>query len=171
METARSRPPTTTPDTRLSFQESSYAPRPVASLGIWEHGGWRLKTYSIAYERERARSELVSAAKEAAKSVLPMPAVSANRYGVGFLGVHDGRGGNLVFVDWWEGENDLHHSVFLSPSDEPTSLRAAAAHDLVACVFDLGVIAYEREAWIRDVLSADQPDLDVYLDDQLSGAV
>jgi hypothetical protein len=155
----------------MSFQRSSHSPRPLDALGIWRHDNWRLKVYSIAYRRKSARPELVSAAKEAAARVLPPEAVTPTRYGVGFLGVHDGRGANLVFVDWWEGENDLHHHVFLSPSDEPALLRAATPADLVACVFDLGVIAHERESWIRHVLAADVPDLDGYLGDQLDGEI
>ena len=34
---------------------------------------------------------------------------------VGFLGVHDGRTSNFVFLDFWADENELHHHVFVSP--------------------------------------------------------
>ena len=149
----------------------AYIPRPVAARGTWEHGDWRLKEYTIAYRRDAARPELVEAAEAAAADSLPRPAITPTRYGVGFLGIHDGRGGNLVFIDWWENENDLHHRVFLSPETEPGALRPAGPTDLAACVWDLSVIAFEREAWLRHVFAADVPNLEAYLEDQLHGRI
>jgi len=147
-----------------------YAARPVCALGTWRCRDWRIKKYAIAYARETARPELVAAAEAAAAGVLPTPAVTPTRYGVGFLGVHDGRGGNFVFVDWWEHENELHHHVFFSTSADPASRPAAIPADPSACVWDLCVLAHEREAWISRILAADVADVDAYLEDQLSGA-
>jgi hypothetical protein len=155
----------------VRFSIERYAPRPIVPLGVWRHGDWRLKEYAIAYGRDRARRELIAAAEAAAGRTLPTPAVTDNRYGVGFLGIHDGRGGNFVFIDWWEQENELHHRVFFSSSDAPGSLRPATAADPIACVWDLRVVAHEREAWVRHVLAADAPDLDDYLEDTLAGVV
>jgi hypothetical protein len=148
-----------------------YIPRPVAALGIWQHGDWLMKTYTIAYRRKSARAELVKAAEAVAADALPTPAITATRYGVGFLGIHDGRGAGLVFVDWWEQENDLHHRVFLSSDTNRGTLRPAEPTELVACVWDLSVIAHEREAWLRHVFAAGIPDLDAYLEDQLDGMI
>jgi copper chaperone CopZ len=144
-----------------------YIARPVSALGTWRHGDWRMKKYTIAYRREAARGELIEAAEAVAADILPTPAITPTRYGVGFLGIHDGRGAGLVFVDWWEQENDLHHRVFLSPDTDRGALRPATPTELVACVWDLSVIAHEREAWIRHVFAADVPNLAAYLEDQL----
>jgi hypothetical protein len=148
-----------------------YGLRPVSALGTWRCGDWRIKKYTIAYRREAARQELIEAAEAAAARILPTPAATPVRYGVGFLGVHDGRGGNFVFVDWWEQENELHHHVLFSTATDPGSLRSPTPADPIACVWDLGVVAYEREAWVRHVLAADVPDLDAYLEDQLDGEI
>jgi hypothetical protein len=91
--------------------------------------------------------------------------------GHGFLGVHDGRGGNFVFVDLWEEENELHHHVVFSTAADPGPLRRATSADPIACVWDLSVIAHECAAWIRHVLGAEAPDLDAYLEDQLNGEI
>lgn len=156
---------------RVVAVSERYAPRPVSALGTWQCGDWRMKKYAIAYARETARPELVGAAEATAADVLPTPAVTATRYGVGFLGIHDGRGGNFVFIDWSEQENELHHHVFFSTAAEPGSLRAASAGDPIACVWDLSVIAHERKAWLRHVLAPDVANLDAYLADQLSGVI
>lgn len=42
-------------------------------------------------------------------------------YGVGFLGVHDGRGADFVFIDWWAEENELHHHLYMASHNQPVS--------------------------------------------------
>jgi hypothetical protein len=103
---------------------------------------------------------------------LPRPAVTDDRYGVGFVGAHDGRSGNFVFVDWWAAEDELHHHTWFSSNEEPDKLRATGPDDFTACAWDLAVIGHERAAWVRHVLArAEGPDLDAYLGDQLDGDV
>jgi hypothetical protein len=70
-----------------------------------------MKKYTIAYRREAARPDLIEAAEAVAADTLPTPAIAPTRDGVGFLGIHDGRGAGLVFVDWWEQENELHGGI------------------------------------------------------------
>jgi hypothetical protein len=114
----------------------------------------------------------MEAAEAAAVRPLPRPAITPIRYGVGFLGVHDGRGGNFVFVDWWEQENDAPPSRVLLAGCRPGgSLRAATPADPIACVWALSVLAHEREGWIRHVRAASVPDLYAYLADQLEGEI
>jgi hypothetical protein len=146
-----------------------YATRPVRFLQISERDDWRLKVYGIAYGRERPDATLVDAAVAAGHGQLPTPAATADRYGVGFLGVHQGRAVNFVFVDWWAQENELHHHVWFSEQSQPTALRAWRPEDPIGCAWDLGLVAFEREAWIRNVLTSPaDPDLDAYLADQLN---
>lgn len=149
-----------------------YRPRPVIGRGVETFAGWRIKVYGIAYGREEPRDALVEAARAVVPGRLPRPPETETRYGVGFLGIHDGYGGNFVFVDWWERENELHHHVFFSSSDRPAALRPARDGDPIACVWDLTVVSHERDAWVRHVLAAPAaPDLDAYLADQLCGQV
>ncbi len=155
-----------------ALKSARYAPRAVRPMGVQKFGGFTLKVYGIAYEGGEPRAELVEAALEAAGSTLPDPAVSDHRYGLGFLGIHDGRDSNFVFVSWWENENELQHRVFYSTPERPRRLRPATAEEPIACVWDLSVIAYEREAWIRHMLAHPTgPDAEAYLADALSGDV
>jgi prepilin-type processing-associated H-X9-DG protein len=131
-----------------------YRPRAVRFLEEWRDAGWRLKVYGIAYIGERPRAELIETAKRIARERLPQPAVTESRYGVGFLGVHDGRTANFVFVDWWADENELHHHVYSSASDELENLSYVTPTGLSACVWDLRVQSFEREAWLEEVLKS-----------------
>jgi hypothetical protein len=149
-----------------------YGPRSVRSLDLLTVDGWRLKLYGITYRGERPVQGLVDAAVAAAQKRLPRPAVTTDRYGVGFVGAHDGRGANFVFVDWWANEDELHHHTWLSSKDEPGTLRATGPDDFTACSWDLAVIGHERAAWVHHVLARAQgPDLDAYLADRLHGEV
>lgn len=147
----------------------AYRPRPVRFLGEYAHEGWRLKVYGIAYDRELPRAKLVEAAKRIARERLPQPAAGYGRYGVGFLGVHDGRGANFVFVDWWADENELHHHVYTSASDELSDLKYTTPTGLSVCVWDLKVQSFERDAWVEEVLkNPDGPDVEAYMRRRLS---
>ena len=145
-----------------------YAPRSVRCLDLLAFEGWRLKLYGIAHRRERPVQALVDAAVAAAQERLPRPAVTDDRYGVGFVGAHDGRGANFVFVDWWAAEDELHHHTWLSSKQGPGTLRATGPDDFTACAWDLAVIGHERAAWVRKFLPLPEgPDLDAYLDERL----
>jgi hypothetical protein len=141
-----------------------YRPRPVRFLDLVELDGWRIKVYGIAYEGKQPEEVLVRAALDTARGSLPAPAIAEERYGVGFLGVHQGRGSNFVFLDWWAHENELHHHVWFSSKEAPSALRAAQPGDPIACAWDISVLAHEREAWVAHVLTRfDAPDVEGYL--------
>lgn len=149
-----------------------YATRAVVPLPLWRVEGWRVKTYGIVYRGAGPRPELVDAARAAAAQVLPRPAVAPGRYGVGFLGVHDGRDACFAYLDWWGNENELHHHPFLAPLEDPDALAPCADAGFAACVWDLALIAHERQAWVETVLdNPASPDLDAYLDRVLTGQV
>lgn len=128
-----------------------YEPRPIRFLQEWTVDGWRLKVYAITYRRERPRAELIETARRLARESLPTAREGGN-YGVGYVGVHDGRGANFIFVDWWADENELHHRVFAASSDELKNLPEITATGLSVCVWDLRVQCFEREAWLETVL-------------------
>jgi hypothetical protein len=141
-----------------------YQPRPIRFLELWQVADWRLKVYGIAYQRPLPRPELVAAAKKAAHAQLSQVCNDYEHYGVGFLGVHDGRESNFVFVNFWADENELHHHIYVSPQAKPARLVEVTASGLLACVWDLRVICFERQSWIDSMLrNPDGPNLEQYL--------
>lgn len=146
----------------------AYRPRSVRHLEIWKHADWTLKVYGIAETGEYPRPEAVAAAKRAAVTALPRPARNEHRYGIGFLGVHDAASGLYTFVDWWADTNELHHHAFVAPASKPDAFEAVSGGS-VACTWDLAVIGFERDAWVRDVLANPEgPDLARYMDSWLN---
>ena len=145
-----------------------YSRRPIRCSGVLESDGWRLKVYGAAYERDRPRPELVEATRQLAHR-LPHPAEGDGRYGVGFLCAHDGCGGCYAFIDWWADGNELHHLIYSAPADRPGDLTPVPPGGLTACVWDLAIMAFERQAWLDAVLAnPDGPDLERYLEIQLN---
>jgi len=147
-----------------------YTPRPFSALDTFHADDWTLKVTGIAYHSERPRQGLIDATLTKATEVLPQPAVTDNRYGVGFIGIHDGRGACFSFVDWWESENELHHHTFLAPWEQPSQLIDVTGQGFTACAWDLALISHERLAWVSHVLAnPGGPDLNAYLTDRLEG--
>ncbi len=150
--------------------EEPYQPRRIEPGERWRPAGWQIKTYTIAYEGEAVDPDLIEAARSVAQGVLPAPAVTEDRYGTGFTGVHEGRGGNLAFLGWWVHENELVYHAWTSGVLDLTDLEPVEAGEAIACAWDLRVIAHERTAWVEHVLAGgDGPDLDGYLADTLDG--
>jgi hypothetical protein len=146
-----------------------FRPRPVQFLEVWEEAGWRMKVYSICYNRQHPRPELVEAARRVVRQHLSATPADANAYGVGFVGIHDGRRKNFVFVGWWAEENELYQHLYVSPADQPGKLEYVTPSGLSACVFDLQLVWFERNAWVEKVLANPAgPDIDAYLKKRLS---
>lgn len=147
-------------------------PRNVTFLRLHETAGWRLKFYRIG----RARAELVRTAELLAPSALPAPAVhhggddpyDIDRYGVGFVIVHETSDYAFALYDWWAGQNEIHQRIF---SSLPTRLEAMRPHPTraIGSVWELAVIDFERRAWVRHMLDGDEPDIEAYLADRVTG--
>jgi hypothetical protein len=138
-----------------------YRPRAIRFLDLWQPAGWHIKVYGIALGAERPRDDMVRALEREATSLLPQPAQTPSRYGLGFACAHQGRTGDVAFIDWWEAEDELHHHMFVWADGR---LRRARDSELTACIWDLAVIGFERDAWVDAILrNPAGPDRDAYL--------
>jgi hypothetical protein len=129
-----------------------YEPRPVRFIRRVDMDGWRLKLYGIALAGKEPREDLVAATRELAATILPRPAVSDRRYGVGFATAHDAATACIALVYWWQSENELHQRIYVAPKDDPKALEQVP-HQPAGCVWELAVVDFERRAWIEDVLA------------------
>jgi hypothetical protein len=157
----------------------AYQPRAINFLKLHEAAGWRLKFYGITMSGIPLRPELVTVAEALAPTALPSPAVQSgtgdphdvDRYGVGFVTLHDAEDYSFALFGWWAGENELHQRVY---SSLPTRLGAMRPHPTpsIGCVWELAVTDFERRSWLERVLARpDGPDLEAYLDDRYEDEV
>jgi hypothetical protein len=145
-----------------------YQPRPIRFLELWPIDDWRIKVYGIAYARAEPRQALVAAAKLLVPAVLRSLPAELQHYRLGFLGVTS----NFVFFDFWADENELHHHVFVSALDQPDEFQNVTATGLSACVWDLRLQAFERDAWVTHVLQQSElPDFEGYLAARMNAEV
>jgi hypothetical protein len=142
-----------------------YAPRPVRSLGLWQADGWRMKVYAMAATPREPSTALLDAAKDHALTTLPRPAVAADRYGVGYVGIHECDGTDYAFFGWWARGNELYHHLLACPSGRPQELVSLTRMDpgLAGCVWELEVVKFERDAWVRFGMRGGVPDVEGYL--------
>ncbi len=120
-----------------------------------------MKVYGISAWSEKPSDALVEVGQVVATATLPPDATNDDRYGVGFLGVHDGQMATYVFVSWWAKLYELNHFLFKRPRGESGNFAPAGA-GLFGCTWDLSVIAFERDAWISS-MTGGAPDVERYL--------
>lgn len=143
--------------------------RPIRFLELWQEHGWRIKLYGISQHAQKPEKRYVSIAKEIAGNLLPQPAVTPERYGAAFITIHQADLFNQIVFDWWERDNELRHHVFKAEPTAPESFENITATGEAFCVWELRVIAFEREAWLNTMLKADDnPDIERYLQARLN---
>jgi hypothetical protein len=128
-----------------------------------------MKVYGIACSNNMPQSELIDAARRVAHDRLVRCEDAIAHYGVGYIGIHEGKTGNFVFISCWANENELYHHVYISQSDQPHELEYMTPAGLAACTWDLRVMCFERDAWVASVLKKyPKPDIDEYLNNTLN---
>lgn len=143
-----------------AFTARPYRQRPIGVLGVDAFEGWRFKVYSTAVDPPIPDRRDFAGALELARAALPIPAVVPGRPGVGFVILHRGAGVDYLVLCWWDRENELPTRVFVR---EPGREWRRAGRSESFCVWDLEVMAAERDAFVETVLTAGASDLEAYL--------
>ncbi len=146
----------------------AYRPRQIRFVQLVEESGWRLKLYTILHGDRQPIAELTTAAIETALASLPQPAVDPNRYGVGVLSVHRGSSYDFVTVSHWCYETELRSHTFMRPSSGSYLLEPVSPSELSIDVWDLRLLAFERDAWVDTVLRDGTDAVPAYLEQQLT---
>ena len=70
---------------------------------------------------------------------------------------------------WWQDENELHSAIRAGETLDAMGPVAPSAH---GCVWEMGIIEFERQAWIADVIgNPDGPDPDRYMSRRFDGLI
>lgn len=124
-------------------------------------GGYRLKTYGVTCGAPGQGSP-VGPWQDEVRPLLPQPAETIARPGVGVVILHAGAGCDYIVLAWWDRENEL--PLRLRVREGGGAWRDAGPSQSV-CVWDLDILAHERAAYVRHVLEPARADIDGYLAD------
>ena len=129
-------------------------------------GDWQLKLYGLAAPEKGVRPQLVDATRALAARTLPP--VDDRRHGAAFAIAHDARFA-IALIYWWQDVNEINARIFAG--EEPDRLERLGP-DAFGCVWELGIVDFERRAWIEDVMgNPDGPDIDRYLSRRFDGMI
>ena len=165
--------PTTAPVDQVPLD---YVHRPKLAVAgdLLEVGLTRLKWYEI-----RPGTSDPDAASEERSRAFVGAEIESGRLGLGselgFVIRHHCDTVVFVIVSTWRGANELWETVYEGPPDaDGTSyeLKGFSSHKPTYCVWELGVVVHERDAWIRYLESPrSEADRIVYLADRYGGPV
>ncbi len=151
-----------------------FRPRPVRALQPVERQGWRLKQYAIVSD-ERAFDAIVAEAA-CAEALQRLPVAGAlsddlGNHGVGFQIVHFAQVAVVSPVFYWQWGSVLANLPQLRAQwDRPDVFKTGVA-EVVGCVWEMQVVAFEVDLWKRTMLTAagaPEERLAQYLDEMLA---
>ena len=114
---------------------------------------WIIKVYTIT--KDINLMELVNF--EVIKTELPTwlnlkNSFNSDTYKIGFLIIHFGTEGVFSIINWWVGQNMLNSNVFFSNYSNPNIFKKISGDGLVACIWELEIIHYEKLSWTENIL-------------------
>ena len=97
-----------------------------------------------------------------------LPPVDDAHHGAAFAIAHDANF-PIALIYWWQDENELHARIFAGAEIDALE---PAPETALGCVWELGIVEFERRAWIADVIgNPDGPDLAAYLGRRFDGMI
>ncbi len=131
-------------------------------------GDWRMKLYRLAAPDKGVRPGLLALTRELAARSLP--ALDANTYGAAFAIAHDANY-PIALIYWWQAVNELHQRSYVGRPDDLSEMTPVEFTP-AGCVWELGIVEFERRAWIEDVIgNAGGPDIDRYMSRRFDGLI
>ncbi len=137
-----------------------YAPREITDLGVMDAGPLRLKVYGLMADDHVVTDAMIALAQSIANTqVVAKSEALGDGNGLGFVIIHPGALGLSISCHWWVQGCVLCQYFYrqLYGADAPMDDRP-----VIGCVWELGVIAAEQEAWRRWMM-CDQPDARAYI--------
>ncbi len=152
---------------------NEYKTRSTRFMGTISTNGWTIKVYGISIKNAPIPNELIEHAKPNLTKWLeksndyPLPT-----YKIATLIIHEGREGVFTLLNWWIDENMLQNHVYFSTYDKPEHFEYFSDRGIMCCVWELAVMWFERNAWIKHVLSKNsKPDFTAYLNETFNAEV
>ena len=150
----------------------AYRQRSIEFHQLARVGRWTVKVYTITHRSSFESPEILE------NAVLNLPEwlekssqLNLPTYDTAFLIVHEGTDGVWTLVNWWTGGEILQGATFYTSFEKPDQFERVSKEGLVACVWELEVLCFERAMWIECVLKkSDNPDFAGYLQKHIGEA-
>ncbi|ACT08473.1 conserved hypothetical protein [Dickeya chrysanthemi Ech1591] len=135
----------------------NYQKRSVEFLGVLSVGRDKLKVYYLKSQKQPHQvpsREMQQAWLEQGIGVDDFP----SDHHVGFAIFHHADDGVYLLISTWCDANMMRHRVF--SIDDAGKLHSLEQTKIIACVWELEVMFYERNAWITQVMVSEmlEPD-------------
>ena len=152
----------------MGFDQRTLRPLPPR-----QYDGWTVKPYLLSVDGAEISGEVRAGADRLSPSLLPAelahPALAAEQPGtpaVAFSVLHQGKDAIWYNVYSWCYGAILQCRIGYATLDAPAEFTELT-EPLIGCVWELPVLAHERSAWVRHVLTPQRPDVAAYLTDVL----
>jgi len=143
----------------MDYQFSTFQTRKTTFLKVVTYRDWQIKLYTI-----NATTKIEDSIVERILTHLPTPALTQNRYGIGFLIIHQGMVANWFLLNWWGFEDIIHQQLFNSPVDDFDNVKPIEDKTIMVCIHELAIYHFETKAWKKWVLLPETPDFGKYLE-------
>ncbi len=149
---------------------NKYTTRSIRFLEVYECGNWKVKIYSISVHREYVKNEKVKIVKSNISEWLKNAAnYPLETYQIATLILHEGKEGCFAIINWWIDDNMLQQFVYLSNNIDPNEFKLYSDKGIITCVWELEIIWFERNAWVKHVLTDPaNADFTSYLNEHLN---
>lgn len=145
--------------------------RPVHFHELWECNDWKVKIYTIIQPGVQAGFNGVGIAKNLAIPLINAADGNDRHHASAFIIIHLAEAFHQILFDYWAHSNELRQRVYRSEPRDVPDFRDVTATGELFCVWELGVIAFEREVWMEHVLKEQRPNLTAYYNSTFSGAI
>lgn len=150
---------------------AAYRPRSTKFLGVQSLSGWKIKAYGISVKGPMPDQAARAAAAETVREAIGEMDGAYPHYRTGFSILHEARDAYYLIFAWWVGENMIRSRMFRADLGRP-KFTGIDDSGLMACVWEMKVIAFESRAWAKEVLArAGKVDVRGYLARSLGGSV
>lgn len=138
------------PATRGRLDHDIYAARSMRCEDVWHSGSSTLKLYTITATPEPMSAGAMDAGREIVDG-------DGSANGVGFVILHRGEEALWLLLHWWMPGGILAERLWSSPLEGPIAFEPRD-RPLMACVWELVPIAFERDAYVRTVMNGRSDD-------------
>lgn len=129
----------------MPLAQVRFADRPTRFIGVDKLQGWQLKRYEITLDGAEITYEI----RVAVDAVIDRHLAGAMiKPSVGFVILHAGKDAIWLLIDLWHNEL-IYHTLFRAELESPSVFAPVGSGGLAGCVWELRVIAHERNAYVR----------------------